>query len=83
MKFLRTLADPDTSQGHYRLRVEYDDRDGDTLIELAEDKLTSGSPDAQRLKNRGSMLCLRRGDLEWVIAAMEELRDALDKEGLL
>lgn len=80
MKFERHRNDPDTSQGHYRLSVYFDDEDGMTLVEICDEKMTSGAPTAQVIKDRSLRFPLRRSDLPWLHAQLGALLKALDVE---
>lgn len=75
----RVKQDEDSDGEVWQLRVEWDAEDG--LIEIAEEKLTSASPDSQPVAGKGSCVSFRVADTEWLMAALKEAiarRDASD-----
>lgn len=63
---------PDPTEGPYQLRVEWDAEDS-SLIEIADEKVTSRQAHAQIVLGVGQVICLTRKDARWLRDALTEV----------
>lgn len=74
--FLRTRrSEPESNPPgtHWRCRVEWSPNAASGLTEIAEEKLTSGGPNARRVEGMGALLQLTEREVVWLHGALGEL----------
>lgn len=76
--FFRVAPNEEGPDGNtYRLRVEWEEGE---LTEVADERMTSRSPNARPVRQNGNVLCLTRDNVRWLHGELGDLLATWDGE---